>query len=119
VPFAVSLNPPFGLTMGLWRTIKAVFAPAGPEPPDATRLAARDTSALSASLRALPGGERGWITLAQARTLFSRMDDQYAFGEMDDDGKSNLAAFAARAEHRSTVDFMPTEGRVYFTRTAT
>jgi hypothetical protein len=44
------------------------------------------------------------------------MDDQYAFGEMDDAGKSNLGAFAAQSEHRSSVDIMPVEGRVYFTR---
>jgi hypothetical protein len=44
------------------------------------------------------------------------MDDQYAFGEMDNQGKTNLAAFAAQIEHRSTVDFMPSEGRLYFTR---
>jgi hypothetical protein len=50
--------------------------------------------------------------------LFSTMDDQYAFGEMDEQGKASLAAFAAQSEHRSTVDFMPTEGRVYFTRKA-
>jgi hypothetical protein len=46
------------------------------------------------------------------------MDDQYAFGEMDDAGKSNLGAFAAQSEHRSSVDIMPVEGRVYFTRNA-
>jgi hypothetical protein len=40
----------------------------------------------------------------------------YAFGEMDDAGKSNLGAFAAQSEHRSSVDIMPVEGRVYFTR---
>jgi len=44
------------------------------------------------------------------------MDDQYAFGEMDDEGKSNLGAFAAQSEHRSSVDIMPVEGRIYFTR---
>ena len=77
-----------------------------------------DELALSASLRTLDVGERGWITLSEARALFSTMDDQYAFGEMDEQGKASLAAFAAQSEHRSTVDFMPTEGRVYFTRKA-
>jgi hypothetical protein len=33
-------------------------------------------------------------------------------------GKTNIAAFAAQIEHRSAVDFMPGEGRVYFTREA-
>jgi len=44
------------------------------------------------------------------------MDQDYAFGEMDDAGKSNLASFAARSEHRSSYSFMPMEERVYFTR---
>jgi len=44
------------------------------------------------------------------------MDDQYAFGEMDEQGRDNLASFAAEREHRSTFDFMPIEGPIYFTR---
>jgi hypothetical protein len=48
--------------------------------------------------------------------LFSPMDDQYAFGEMDQVGRMRLAAFAAESNHRSDFDFMPVEGRVYFTR---
>jgi hypothetical protein len=46
------------------------------------------------------------------------MDDQYAFGEMDEVGKMSLAAFAAESDHRSDFDLMPVEGRVYFTRKA-
>jgi hypothetical protein len=38
------------------------------------------------------------------------MDDQYAFGEMDEQGKASLAAFAAQSEHRSTVDLCPPRG---------
>jgi len=96
-------------------------------PPDARRLSAVDELALSASLRALPVGERGWITLSEARALFSPMearalfspmDDRYAFGEMDEVGKTSLAAFAAESNHRSAFDLMPVEGRVYFTRKA-
>jgi hypothetical protein len=103
--------------MGIWKTIKAAFGTS--TPPDAPRLSAVDEVALAASLRALYDGERGWITLAEARDLFSPMDDQYAFGEMDQIGRANLAAFAAQSEHRSTFDFMPVEGRLYFTRRAT
>jgi hypothetical protein len=47
------------------------------------------------------------------------MDRDYAFGEMDEKGRTRLAAFAADEEHRCKVDIMPAEGRVYFTRTAT
>ena len=102
--------------MDLWKTIKSLFASGGSAPSDTPRLKAGNESELSVSLKALPDGERGWITLAEARYLFSHMDDQYAFGEMDDAGKFNLGAFAAQSEHRSSVDIMPVERRVYFTR---
>jgi hypothetical protein len=46
------------------------------------------------------------------------MDDRYAFGEMDEVGKTSLATFAAESDHRSAFDLMPVEGRVYFTRKA-
>src|SRR5215469_13547178 len=39
--------------MGIWKTIKAAFAPGTSTPPDARRLSAVDELALSASLRAL------------------------------------------------------------------
>jgi hypothetical protein len=105
--------------MGIWKAIKAAFAPSISVPPDARRLSAVDELALSASLRALHVGERGWITLSEARALFSWMDDQYTFREMDEQVKASLAAFAAQNEHRSTFKLMPAQGRVYFTRQAT
>jgi hypothetical protein len=105
--------------MGIWETIKAAFARGTSAPPEPRKLSATSEPALSASLRALPVGERGWITLSEARALFSRMDDQYAFGEMDEGGKANLAAFAAQSERRCDFDLMPVEGRLYFTRKAT
>jgi hypothetical protein len=64
------------------------------------------------SLQKLRSGERGWILMAQAAALFSHEKRQYAFGELDDDGKTRLAQFAA--QYRSTPDFRPTEGRIYF-----
>src|SRR5262249_61178479 len=99
--------------MGIWKTIKETFGTS--TPPDARRLSVVDELALSASIKALPIGERGWITLSEARALFSPMDDQYAFGEMDEVGKMSLAAFAAESDHRSDFDLMPVEGRVCFT----
>jgi hypothetical protein len=102
--------------MELWKTIKSLFASEGSTPFDEPKLRAGNESELSASLRALPDGEQGWITLSEARALFSRMDDQYAFGEIDEEGKSNLSGFAAHSEHRSSFQIMPVEGRVYFTR---
>jgi hypothetical protein len=108
----------YDLVMEIWEAIKAMLARGTSTPPDARRLSAVDEFALSASLSVLYDGERGWITLSEARALFSPMDDQYAFGEMDEQGRTNLAAFAARSEHRSDFDIMPVERRVYFTRKA-
>jgi len=74
-------------------------------------------ASLARSLSALPPDERGWITFAEARTLFSTKDAQYAFGETDDDGKRNIETFAA--QHQSVINFMPIEERVYFLRDPT
>jgi hypothetical protein len=68
-------------------------------------------------LSGLLPNERGWITFAEARSLFSTKDAQYAFGETDDDGKRNIETF--EAQHQSVVSFMPVEERVYFLRDPT
>jgi hypothetical protein len=73
--------------------------------------------ALARSLSALPPDERGWITFAEARVLFSAKGAQYAFGETDDYGRRNIASFAA--QHQFVFHFMPVEGRVYFVRDLT
>jgi hypothetical protein len=86
------------------------------EPADKVRLAADSENALSGSLQRLFPGQQGWITLHDAWRLFSFVDEEYAFGEMDEDGKNRLEQFVAEETHRAVVDFMPTEGRVYFTR---
>jgi hypothetical protein len=103
--------------MGIWKAIRAAFGTS--QPPDARRLSAVDEPTLSASIKGLFVGERGWITLPEARALFSLMEEDYAFGEMDEKGKTRLAAFAAEKERPCTFDIMPVEGRVYFTRTST
>lgn len=100
--------------MGLGDLLGKIFGSANALPPDAPRLSGASDGALASSLRSLPAGERGWITLAEAARLFSGEQAQYAFGEMDDAGKLRLAQFSA--EHRCSPQFMPTEGRVYFTR---
>jgi hypothetical protein len=86
----------------------------GDNPPDAMKLDGTTEVALARSLSALPPDERGWITFAEARILFSTKGDQYAFGETDQDGRKNIESFAA--QHRSVINFMPVEGRVYFVR---
>ena len=102
--------------MSLWDFGKQFLAGESVESPSPRKLSAVSMSALSHALKDLPVGVRGWIMLSEARSLFSSMDDQYAFGEMDEQGKANLAAFASDAEHQSIFNFMPAEGRVYFTR---
>ena len=60
--------------------------------PDAMKLDATTEAALACSLSALPSDERGWITFAEARILFSTKGVQYAFGETDQDGRKNSEA---------------------------
>ena len=99
--------------MGLSDAMKKLFGTSTEAtPPDERQLAGGSEDALGASLQKLPSGERGWILMAQAAALFSHEEGQYAFGELDDDGKTRLAQFAA--QYRSTPDFHPTEGRIYF-----
>lgn len=100
--------------MGLLSRLRSALSAA--PPPSPPRLPAASEAALAAALAALPVHRRGWITMAEARALFSPMDPQYAFGETDEIGNANLAGFAARSEHPARFDFMPLEGRLYFTR---
>lgn len=102
--------------MNFLRKIALFFARPAITPQDAPKLAASSENELSASLQALPVGEKGWITLRDAWHLFSQVNEEEAFGEMDEPGKIRLAEFARYSIHRSEVNFMPTEGRLYFTR---
>jgi hypothetical protein len=81
-------------------------------PPDATKLDGTTYAALSHALSALPPDERGWITFAEARSLFSTERAEYAFGELDQDGRKAIESFAA--QHRAVINFAPVEGRLYF-----
>jgi len=102
--------------MGLGDILKKFFGAANATPPDAPTLSGTSESALASSLQHLLPDERGWITLAEAARLFSAAEPAYAFGEMDDAGKLRLEQFSA--ENRCSPQFMPVEGRVYFTRNA-
>ena len=103
--------------MGIRSFVRMLFGADAPAPLDATKLDGTTEATLARSLSALPPDERGWITFAEARSLFSTKDAQYAFGETDRDGRRNVDSFAA--QHRSVVNFMPVEGRVYFVRDPT
>jgi hypothetical protein len=100
--------------MGIVDAIKNLFSPSNAEPADLRRLSGASENALAASLQSLPTGERGWITIAESARLFSNEEQQYAFGEFDEEGKTRLGEFAA--QYRCRPDFRPTEGRLYFER---
>jgi hypothetical protein len=87
-----------------------------PPVPSARRLDGRSKTLLAASIKALAYETPGWITDKEAKQLFSSMGDDYAFGEMDEAGKGNIADFAAHVTPRCSFEFMPVEGRVYFMR---
>jgi hypothetical protein len=100
--------------MGVFDHIKSLLRSRPVNAPPERHLSAGTEAALSSSLRGLVAGAKGWITLEEGRCLFSPMDEvQYAFGEMDNEGKSNLGSFAR--QNHCKVDQMP-EGRIYFTR---
>jgi hypothetical protein len=92
--------------MGIMRLIGKLFGTSD-NPSDVMNLDGTTEATLSRSLSVLPPGEQGWITFAEARTLFSTKGAEYAFGETDDDGRRNIETFAAL--HRSIVNFMPIE----------
>ena len=94
--------------------IRWLFGADAAAPSDATTLDGTTYAALARSLSASPPNERAWISFAETRNLFSEKDAQYAFGETDDDGRKSIESFAAH--HRAVINFMPSEGRVYFVR---
>jgi hypothetical protein len=76
---------------------------------------AAGSQALSASLRQLSQGQIGWITVDEARRLFSLdSDNATALTMFDSSGLLALGNFAAAARHRSRP--LRTNGRVQFTR---
>jgi hypothetical protein len=104
--------------MRLWDWWKSLLLQGSPSALSAQRLDGRSKALLAASIKTLPYETPGWITNKEAKQLFSPMNDEYAFGELDEVGKSNIADFAAHVTPRCTFAFMPVEGRVYFSRKA-
>ena len=104
---------PVAAIMDLLERLKA-FCRLGVLPPAPRRLDGRSKALLAASFKLLPDEEPGWITMKEAAALFSPERDAYAFGELDEIGKANLAAFASASGVQ--FEFMPVEGRLYFLR---
>ena len=69
-------------------------------PPNAMKLNRTTEATLARSLSALPPEERGWITFAEARSLFSTTGAQYAFGETDQGGRRNIELVCGAAPIR-------------------
>jgi hypothetical protein len=86
--------------------------------PSPRRLDGGNKTLLATSIKMLPYDEPGWITSKEAKSLFSPMDDEHAFGEMDEVGKENLASFASEMGDGCLFEFMPVDGRGYFIRKA-
>jgi hypothetical protein len=103
--------------MGIMSFIRWLFGADAVAPPDAMKLDGTTEATLARSLSKLPPGERGWITFAEARILFSTKGAQYAFGETDHDGRRKIESFAA--QHQSVIAFMPAEEQIYFVRDPT
>jgi hypothetical protein len=101
--------------VGILDRLKALLRPQAPYGLAERRLDGQSEQALSDSLQTLVPRGRGFITLDEARRLFSSQDPHDAFGDADEEGKAWLDAFASR--NRCTIDIMP-DGRVYFTRAA-
>jgi hypothetical protein len=100
--------------LGIGDWLKHIFGSENAAPKDLPKLSSATKSDLLSSLQRLLPGQRAWIGLREAAHLFSTQDTEYAFGEMDEQGKRELDQFAA--ECRCDVQFMPVEGRLYFTR---
>jgi hypothetical protein len=82
--------------MGIINLISWLFGADTGAPPDARKLDGTTEAALARSLSASPPGERGWITFAEARILFSTEGAQYAFGETHRDGRRHIESFATQ-----------------------
>jgi hypothetical protein len=81
--------------MQVWDRLKTAFDTGG-EPKLPPKLDASSEDALSRSIRILPVGNRGWITIREARVLFKPLRDEYTLGDFDEEGKGKIARFAAR-----------------------
>jgi hypothetical protein len=92
--------------MSLWDWWNSLLLQGSPSAPSARRLDGRSKTLLAASIKAL-------ITNKEAKQLFSSMDDDCAFGEMDEVGKGNIADFASHVTPRCSFEFMPVEGLLH------
>jgi hypothetical protein len=86
--------------MSLLGRLKLLFSRGSIQPRFSRRLDGRSKALLTASIRCCRG-----VTMKEAKALFSPKDDEYAFGEMDEVGKGNLAAFAAGATPPCLFEF--------------
>jgi hypothetical protein len=98
------------------RWLRKVFSRACFAIPAGHRLNGRSRASLAASFRPLRDGEPGWITMREARKLFSPVEDSDALGEMDELGHANVAVFASAMD--AQIEFAPSAERLYLIRKA-
>ena len=100
----------------IMRWLRNIFPRASFPLPPTYRLDGRSRALLAASFRRLRDSEPGWITMEEARKLFSPVWDGDALNQMDKFDNANLAAFASALD--AQFEFSPSSGRLYLTRKA-
>jgi hypothetical protein len=98
--------------MGMSDLIGKLFGAKVSAPPDATKLDATTEVALAQALSGLPAGEKGWITLTEAQSLFSAERAEYAFGELDHPAEKRSKRSRRSTNARSTLCRCPSNGSI-------
>jgi hypothetical protein len=98
------------------RWLRNMFFRASFALPAAHRLDGRSRALLAASFRRLRDSEPGWITMQEARKLFSSVEESHALNKNDKLGNANLAAFTSALE--AQIEFARSAGRLYLVRKA-
>src|ERR1700757_3006274 len=100
--------------MGITSLIGKLFGADVAPPPDATKLDGTTEAALARSLSALPADERGWITFAEARILFSTKGDQYARSEKRTTTADEKSSRSRRSTGPSSTLSRPRNGPISY-----
>ena len=103
--------------MGIMSLIRWLFGADAATPSDVIKLDGTTEATLAHSLLALPPDEGDGSRLPRRASCSRPRARNTRFGETDQDGRRNIESFAA--QHRSVINFMPVEGRVYFVRDPT
>ena len=89
--------------MSWQRWLKSLFRGGSSAVPSPRRLDGRSKALLAASIKMLPYDEPGWIINKEAKSLFSPMDDQYAFGEIGRSWKAEYRKVCSQHRRRMSL----------------